>query len=1007
MAESIAFIFERANSALITRDFEYAEHLLTTVLNKQSSVTPEQKVQAEELLARIYVNAGDFKRALEAYLRLYVCRPKDTKIMNSLGRIYRHLGRFHDSLAILEKAKEIDSSTDMTLYNLAKTYKQMRDYKRAAEYFSLALQLKPDQAHIYDRLGNLYVLTGEKDKAIKTYKSGLHIDPNHPYLNFHLAGLLRKAKRYEEALNYYNAALRTNPSWAEALHDLADTYVQLGKSDEALHIYRSLISVSGKTAPICTELGRLFEKKRLETEAERYYYDALALENGYAPAVLALSGLLEKRKAYDENLAVLLSAEAAPINKDNHELRLKAIQSSMYAKDYAKTHELMRKLNAQYANDITALKLKGQLAALTGDSEEAERTFKTILDISPAAIEFRRELAEQYLAANRYQDAKKQLELFLKQKPIDMTALMLFGQTLEALNNPQQAYQTYQKVLENNPDAIEARTALSHLYQKHGNTLEALKTANDILNLQSTSTNATMIQGLAETLELYEQAAEHYMTDPMSTKNLHYLETEESDLYIPPTELKQDSLPLQAIPLFEEIPEQDREMPFDLLLEKADEDEKLENEDAETFEDIQLNMCVEDGYSALSHVTPPQTQMQSVSSPGRSTPPESAGFIPSYTESPEAYPAERPSSTAGSTASSTPAFSVHGEELRSHSPQSETISPFDLKELSEILSNASKPAGKVVASNLAEKRLESLNTYDTGVEFLQDVAADLVQEFDAKRYKQVIETLAAKIAENLADKGYKPQAPEQPQPRTAQEQKNGTANEPAVIKSTDMQETETAESPLQMLAEKETTGDDICNVIEPAVSEPANLSALEEILKEEQYEPVIVFDTENDKKTDDVPPQERLHNSEPFVLDEIQQNLLWCHAKRKLKDSPDFEEYLSTADTEQLACLFLYLRDLLAFLPDDKHELFLSSLERIQVHYIISRLSGNFGLKERADLINQSLGWNTSSDKTLFELFEYLQNLTAALPDRPLAERCKQELGQVIVHLSSVATEEV
>jgi len=43
MSESLDFIFERANSALITQDFEYAERLLTNVLTKHPDISPEDK----------------------------------------------------------------------------------------------------------------------------------------------------------------------------------------------------------------------------------------------------------------------------------------------------------------------------------------------------------------------------------------------------------------------------------------------------------------------------------------------------------------------------------------------------------------------------------------------------------------------------------------------------------------------------------------------------------------------------------------------------------------------------------------------------------------------------------------------------------------------------------------------------------------------------------------------------------------------------------------------------
>ena len=196
------------------------------------------------------------------------------------------------------------------------------------------------------------------------------MDSNHPYLNFHLAGLLRQEKRYEDAIVYYNSALRVNPVWSEVLAGIAAAYLELNKLDDALNTYRSLLRVTGENAPLYTELGYLFEKKQLQQEAEQYYYDALAIDSGYAPAALALTKLLEKKQRYNEVLPILLAAEAAPVNADNHTLRLKAIQMCMYAKDYARAYELFGRLDAEHSNSLNALKLRGQLYALTGEFEQ-------------------------------------------------------------------------------------------------------------------------------------------------------------------------------------------------------------------------------------------------------------------------------------------------------------------------------------------------------------------------------------------------------------------------------------------------------------------------------------------------------------------------------------------------------------------------------------------------------------------------------------------------------------
>ena len=1035
MSESLDFIFERANSALITQDFEYAERLLTSVLKKHPDILPNDKERIESLLARIYGDEGDLERSLAAYLRLYERDPDNIEFMLNLGRIYRHLGRYKDSLEILKKAQNTGGDTDEVLYNFAKTYKRMGDYGKSADYFSRAIEIKPDHAHAYDRLGNLYVVTGETDKAIEIYKKGLEVDTNHPYLNFHLASLLRQEKRYEEAIVYYNSALRINPAWSEVLAGIAAAYLQLDKLDDALNTYRSLLRVTGENAPLYTQLGHLFEKKQLQQEAEQYYYDALALDSGYAPAVFALTRLLEKTQRYNKALPVLLAAEAAPVNAGNHALRLKAIQMCMYAKDYAKAHELFGRLDTEYSHSLYALKLRGQLYALMGELERAEEAFKEILEISPAAIEFRKELAEQYVLAHKYEEAKEQLKLFLKQKPADISALMALGKTEELLNNPQAAYQEYQKVLDLKPDAIEARSALSHLFQERGDTLEALKTANDILNLQSGSKIDTHEQDIAAALDLYEQAAENYIADPLLTKNLEQLKSDDSHLYISPVELTPE--PSRSIPSLQDIPTSERDIPFEMLIEETEEIKELSPEteiDDISIGSIQLNDELQSDISdfavAAGNKVAGVSQINSTSPIGQSSVVDNE-----IVRSPI-------------------------DELRLTPENTETSAALGVDGISQKNVKSPNKRRDILLDEAIQERVKDWDTYGTTIGFLQDINSDIDKQLEENRYSQAVELLAERIAENLSRKMLLQSTVIKQEPEVEQiqselpvlQEPEKIFQEEECLQIAEMQETfpnieedrvpvdkyvpvsdnnvqvvETSEEAVLGIAENkvstlETGNVPIAEMIDEDVVEAGaatgestvenesgdvhsntNQEDGTEITVDNDDDPLFGY-SESEKKKGDIQQEENISDS--FILDKDQQNLLWCHAKHRIKASPSFEQYLNTTAPEQLAQLFLYLRDLFSYLPQDELEVFLNSSERMQIYYLIARLSGEVGLKEHANLIQQASSEVASplpyTDAAVFKLLSYLRDLSIELPDQELRIRVKRELERLMANMLSV-----
>ena len=1035
MSESLDFVFERANSALITQDFEYAERLLTNVLKKHPDISPNDKEKIENLLARIYGDEGDLERALSAYLRLYERAPDNIELMLNLGRIYRHLGRYEDALKILKKAQETGGDTDEVLYNFAKTHKRMHNYEKAAGYFLRAIEIKPDHAHAYDRLGNLYVLTGETDKAIEIYKKGLRVDPNHPYLNFHLAKLLYQEKRYEEAVVYYNSALRVNPAWSEVLSGIAAAYLQLDKLDDALNTYRSLLRVTGESAPLYTELGYLFEKKHLQQEAEQYYYDALALDSGYAPAALALTRFLEQKQRYNDALSILLAAETSPVNTGNHTLRLKAIQMCMYAKDYAKANELFGRLDTEYGNTLNALKLRGQLYALMGELEQAERAFRQILNTAPSAIEFRQELAEQYLLAHKYEEAKEQLSLFLKQRPTNISALMALGRTEELLNNPQAAYQEYQKVLNLNPDAIEARSALSRLFQKRGDTLAALETANEILNLQSSS--ETNEDDMASSLDLYEQAAESYIADPLLTKNLEKLKPDDSLLYISPAELNPNSEERHSIPSLQDLSKAEGDLPFDISIEGNEEIKELPSEKNE-FSIFDSYTDGEENLGVAKHTTVIGNTTDSISAVSQ---PQSLPPVSEYSGAAHA------------------AFTFPTDELYINTKNAENNEALGIGAVSQKTARAFDRRQNLLRDEATQERLKTLDVNGTTMTFLQDIISDIDKQLDENRYTQAVEILAQKIAENLSRKisfqTPSPQEASQAQQKpeeSAQDQILQQPDEPDVSNEDDVcesnkesvQVTEVQEdfalghdhntdtdsqsnyTSASEMTEKESTGteEEVVAVAEESTTPEEEVTASEEEVviaedsKAEEAKPFFEYtDEEEEAEEEDLelvsvfdgemePEQEVPEHSDSFILDQEQQNLLWCHAQHRIKDSPVLEEYLNTADPEQLTQLFLYLRDLFAYLPQEELEGFLNSSERIQIYYIIARLSGELGLKERANLIQQAnnvvntpLPYNGTA---VLELLNYLRDLSIVLPDQGLGKRLGQDLERLVSRISPV-----
>ena len=157
MSSNLNIIIEQANSAILSRDYDFAEKILLNQFKKQKS-TPEEYYKLKSLLGKLYVRSGDIKKGLEVYKELDSLNPNNLDILNNMGVIYRRLNMFNESVVILEKAKAIDPKNETTLYNLGNTYKQKGDYKHAIQCFTDVLEMKPYDALAYIHFASAYFL---------------------------------------------------------------------------------------------------------------------------------------------------------------------------------------------------------------------------------------------------------------------------------------------------------------------------------------------------------------------------------------------------------------------------------------------------------------------------------------------------------------------------------------------------------------------------------------------------------------------------------------------------------------------------------------------------------------------------------------------------------------------------------------------------------------------------------------------------------------------------------
>lgn len=127
-------------------------------------------------LAILYNRQKKTKEAI-AILEKSLAVKEDQKTFAYLGRYLVAEKSYVKAEEALKKAVDLDGTDDDSIYNLAKTYVEMKKYDDAITQGEKLITMKKD-AKFFAILGDAYRLKGDKAKALKAYQDGSQYSGN-------------------------------------------------------------------------------------------------------------------------------------------------------------------------------------------------------------------------------------------------------------------------------------------------------------------------------------------------------------------------------------------------------------------------------------------------------------------------------------------------------------------------------------------------------------------------------------------------------------------------------------------------------------------------------------------------------------------------------------------------------------------------------------------------------------------------------------------------------------
>ncbi len=433
-------ILTRAKSAVLSRDFATAARLYKQLLKNDPS-----NVDYLKELGSIYVKNGEDAKAIPYYEQIITFYPHYVEAMNSLGAIYRRLKRYEDSINILQKALDEDRQTGSVNYNLGFTYKEMGNYDDAIEAFEIVINENPSDVLAYNHLGKIYYEKKDYAKAISSYKKGLQVDQNHPILNYNLAVCYDEAKMYTEAIRCYEAALKAKPGWVDAIRDFSNLLITCQRTKEASDLVHRSIELYPNDSQLLCLLGRIYISQFDYDSAIKTYKKAAIFAENDIRILSGLADALEKGEKPQEALdSVIKAMELEPDNKD---LKKQYVHTLLSAEEYESAGINLQELESEpdSAKDLQVLDLGEQYSICVNDEQKAKEYSDRINKLNKHYKNHIIEAAGRYAQIGNNEMAEKKAKEFVAREIRNPAGYNMLGRIYTNTGDLENAMDSYDK----------------------------------------------------------------------------------------------------------------------------------------------------------------------------------------------------------------------------------------------------------------------------------------------------------------------------------------------------------------------------------------------------------------------------------------------------------------------------------------------------------------------------------------------------------------------------------
>ena len=475
---------------------------------RQALTVDSRSLPALLALAEYYDVAGQSARAETHYQQALEAEPENEAVYLQLASHYQRHAKLADAEATLQKLVARKPQADTPLIHLGDYFTVLGQLDKALASYRRATEIVPTSSNARDKLIGHYLDTGkiieaeplvnalrEKDKhdlmgrffdgriklahaksdeALTVLQGVIKDNPQFAGAHYYLGMAYLQKQQLPQAKAAIADAVKFNPQLGEARTALGQIHLSEGSVDLALEQAQAAIQLNPRNAQAAIIIGTAYLRKG-DLAKSRKVFEAIAQalpKEPIGPYNLGLVAQAEKNTAkalgYFEEALTKRATAIEPI------VQIVAIKSAQ-GKTQEARERVLRQLDAAPKSAMLHT-LVGQLWVTAKDPAQAERAFKTAIELDSSALAPYLSLAQLYYQTGKVDQSITEYETALSKNPNAPAALMMLGIIHEGRKEYDKATARYEHILKLTPRFAPAANNLAWVIAEQGGNLDVALT---------------------------------------------------------------------------------------------------------------------------------------------------------------------------------------------------------------------------------------------------------------------------------------------------------------------------------------------------------------------------------------------------------------------------------------------------------------------------------------------------------------------------------------------------